>query len=232
MNPCVKMLVVLFLLVAGPAFGQGRQTSVKVHAVIGIESAPPAAPNIGDRYLIGPSPSGPWALQSGKIATATGSGWTTKAVDIPDQIYDASAAAIYAQTGVPSPSNLWNGSTYVRLSPGFPKYKVGAAVVGNLFIGADFADHSITASPEQPATFLLGSPAIDTDIFGIVVRIEKYPGTQESLTIDVEGDGTLCDQDLNNLAPLTITNTAGKVLNLRAGDQASHCIWYLEGYVP
>jgi hypothetical protein len=31
-------------------------------------SAPPAAPGEGDRYLVGPSPSGPWAGHAGEIA--------------------------------------------------------------------------------------------------------------------------------------------------------------------
>ena len=43
------------------------------------------------------------------------------------------------------------------------------------------------------------------EMMGASVRIEKFKGTQASLTIVVEGGDFLCDSELNDLQPLTIS---------------------------
>mgnify|MGYP005836381757 CR=1 FL=1 len=38
-------------------------------------ASPPSTPAYGDRYIVGPSPTGAWAGKAGQIAVFTGSGW-------------------------------------------------------------------------------------------------------------------------------------------------------------
>jgi hypothetical protein len=221
------LLALLALLVAVPAFGQNRQPSVKFHTVLGIASDPPGLPVNGDRYLVGKSPSADWAGHSGDLATWNGVSWILKTVESPDQVYDSGAGAIYAKTDTPSQVNLWNGSKFVRLSGGFAKLKPTDTAQGDLYIDSSYADTVITSSPNSPATFVLANPIVDSNVFGISLRVEKYPGQLAGLTIDVEAGGTLCDSNLNIVSPLTIAAVDGREMELRAGGSTSHCTWYL-----
>jgi hypothetical protein len=221
------LIFVLALALAASAFGQNRAMTVKFHTVLGIASDPPAAPEAGDQYLIGKSPSGDWITHSGDLAIWKGNAWATKAVSPPDQIYDAGAGAIYAKTDTASQANLWSGSRWVRLSNGREKFLPVDTALGNLYIDSSYADAEITSSPNSPAVFILASPLADDNVPGISLRIEKYPGQQAALTIDVDLGGTLCDQNLNVVSPLVIAAADGRVMELRAGGSTSHCTWYL-----
>jgi hypothetical protein len=54
-------------------------------------SAPPSAPNEGDRYIVGPSPTGIWAGKQNKIASFIGSAWKFFSASEGWQCYDQGA---------------------------------------------------------------------------------------------------------------------------------------------
>lgn len=216
-------------LAAAPATAQGRATTAKIHIVLAVTGTPPKAPETGDQYLAGLNPTGPWIGQSGKLERWNGAAWQAKSVEIADFVFDAGAGKVYIQSGITSPANLWFGSRYIELTNGPARLDpVVNPIASDLYIDRSYSGHSLVSSAESDATWTLRSPGASGDMWGAVVRIEKFAGTAGSLTIDVDLGGTLCDKNLEIINPLVIPNTVGRILQLRVGDKSSHCNWYLD----
>lgn len=228
MRHTLAALLLLCLALVAPVGAQERQTSVKVHTVLGVASKAPASPEVGDRWLVGPGPASEWAGQSGKIATWTGSNWSTKVVNAPDQIYDAGAGRIYAKTDSSSYVNLWAGSYYVELSPAFPKFRPTIPFTGDLTVGTSLIGSWLVASPDTPSTLTLTSPTSVPAMASAQIMLEKS-NSVESLTILVSGSGSICDQNLKALTPFVLGPKDRKLLHLLAGNAASVCSWYVIG---
>lgn len=68
-------------------------------------STPPISPSIGDRYVIGSSPTGAWAGQTNNIALWNGSTWTIIVVDEGTAVWVEDENVLYT----------YNGSTWVKI---------------------------------------------------------------------------------------------------------------------
>jgi hypothetical protein len=75
-------------------------------------NAPPASPSAGVAYVIGPSPTGAWAGQAGKLAMClVGGAFTIISPVAGDQVYDKSLkiTATFTGTGWTSSAGIWVG---------------------------------------------------------------------------------------------------------------------------
>lgn len=68
-------------------------------AVSSVLSAPPGSPAIGQRHIVGASPTGSWAGQTDKIATWTAAGWDFYTPDIGQAINVINQQAIFSWYG-------------------------------------------------------------------------------------------------------------------------------------
>ena len=81
-------------------------------------NAPPASPAVGDCYVIGPSPSGSWTRNAGKVAEFTIAGWAMitppagHGVSIPDgRIYELVSGSYIEKVALDAQSGKWHTTT-------------------------------------------------------------------------------------------------------------------------
>lgn len=129
-------------------------------------NTPPGSPANGDRYIVGPSPTGAWASQAGKVAT-----------------YEVSTWVFY------TPKNGWvlfvedEAVLYRYLSSAWVKYAgiVGGSLAYRLLKPADFgAATKVLTNPfsDEGAYEYINLPAAgDTDLSTYFVVPEDYAST-------------------------------------------------------
>lgn len=88
--------------------GWGQQMSQNMRALDALLSldvisdavnTPPSSPNPGDRYIIGPSPTGAWAGNAGKIARFIDGGWEIYEHSVGRRAFVQSNGGLYRWTG-------------------------------------------------------------------------------------------------------------------------------------
>lgn len=112
------------------ALGAG---SVAITSIIGVNAsfivkvenqttnAPPASPTAGIAYIIGPSPTGSWAGNAGKLAMCLVDGaYTIIQPVVGDQVYDKSlkVTAAFTGTGWTTSAGIWIGGNRVKSQAG------------------------------------------------------------------------------------------------------------------
>lgn len=133
-------------------------------ALDGPQNTPPTLPNVGDRYLVGTSPTGAWSGKANNEATYTVLGWVFTA-PVTGNVLNVNTYT--------SGFYYWNGSAWVTRD-----FEKTTASLGLIKVGADIQPNYEVSNPTLKnssgyiAVNLDGSRAITTGSSGIGVNVE------------------------------------------------------------
>ena len=160
-------------------------------------NAPPVSPAVGDVYVIGPSPTGSWAGNSGRVAEFTIAGWAMvtppagHGVSIPDgRVYELVSGSYIEKIALDSQSGKWNdaldtgtvNAIVATLTPAPVTYARGLAVIvkmANSNTGATTAN--INGLGVKPVVHPNGSPLVKYDLAAGSMACLIYDGVQFQL---------------------------------------------------
>lgn len=187
--------------------------------VNGWQSAPPASPVAGDRYIVLPTGSGAWAGQDNQIAMWTGTAWAFAAPLPGLQVqYWSGRQIVLRYDGASWAEDLASETAAGRVELATsPETRAGTDAQRAVTPAGLFASRSVLRAPEtarwsSPGTYSWTVPADVTKIYGIVTSAGGGGGGQKGDGIASGGGGGGRAEGAKAVTPgqiITITVGAG-----------------------